>query len=618
MAYFFDSRDRALVINGFQNGIADDPYSGISDMRNVNIISVPGEASVAFSTSKISSPNYSGTMTTSSAVNDTVTLTANPEPGQAIQFSVLSDTTKGIALNTTYWVGYVSGGVYKLYSDYPMASLVNITADSLTGTWATVNMGIPKYFAYASREASPSYWMVDSLGQVWSNARTTANSPFYWTYTGNKTNDNSHGNGIVYYSASDGTGYVFVFSNSSIDYTPTATASIAWQYQWSPSAGTVGAYSATPTSVLKTSSSATNSHESIVGTDNRVYYCDSNWVGVWYQTDSTVPFVPTTKATYTFDQFSILPTNDISQCLTQLGTNLLVGGQKNVIYPWDRFSPSNSYPILISESNIQKMVTVNTNTYIFVGNRGRIWVTNGSQAQLYKKIPDHLSGTVEPYFIWGGVTTQKNQLYFSAYCTTNSNTAITQYGGLWAIDLNTSAIRLTNKLSYDTYGGYATAITPNFTVSSSPGTNNPSGTGLYIGWNDGSSGYGIDQTSSSPYTGSQSIIVSELIPIGTFNMPRDFERIEYRLSKPLVSGESINIYARLIYNTSDTGFGSAILTDSTVGNFSGSSPVNFKNAQWLQLKAVLNSTASSPSYVRLTEFRITGLQGQGPLQQITI
>ena len=246
------------------------------------------------------------------------------------------------------------------------------------------------------------------------------------------------------------------------------------------------------------------------------------------------------------------------------------------------------------------MVTVNTNLYCLVGNRGRIYITNGSQAQLYKKIPDHISDTVEPYFIWGGLTYQKNQLYIGVYTTTNAGTLIPNYGGLWAIDIDTNALRLTNQLSFGDYSGFASAI------QSVPG--NVSGSGLYIGWvsdttNDATGG--IDATNSTPYTGSQVLVESDLIPIGTFNKPRDSQQIEFRLTKPLVSGESINLYSRTNFSAS---YGTlTFLTTPTIGDFSGTASTNFKNAQWIQIKAVLRSTASSPSYVRLREIRITGL-----------
>ena len=596
MAYRIDPTDEnALVLDGHRNGIADSPYEGISDMRNVNIIPIPGEASVNFATSTISQQPQSGNVTSASAGSDTIALSgATFESGTAVVFAGGS-LPGNVVEGTIYWaVG--SAGTYELYTNYARTVLLNISSDG-TGTWATVDMGRPKYFTVVNVGTSSFYWMIDANGRAWSNTTPTTGGNSSWTYTGNKINNNSIGNGIGSYVASDGTAYVFVFSNSSIDYTVATTAtSISWVYQWNPSAGTNGGFNANPTQRLKTSSALNYNHETIVATDNRFYYTDANWVGRFYQTAAGTAFDPTNTSTYTFDQTSVLPFNDVGNCITQLGNDIIVGGQKNVIYRWDRFSANNHDPILIAEFNTRKLVTVNTNTYIFSGNRGRIYITNGSQAQFYKKIPDHLSGTVEPYYTWGGACSNKNQLYFSASVTTNANVAITTMGGVWSIDLDNEAIRLTNKLSYATYAGYASAIIPNFLSTAA-------GTGLFIGWDSGSSTYGLDTTVSDPYTGSQAYIDYDLIPIGTFLRPKAFKTVEYKLSEPLASGESVSIYYRLVFDSPSAGY-TLVFTSSTAGVYSDNSPVNFENAQWIQLRAVLNSVASNPSYVRLREIRI--------------
>lgn len=610
MAYHLDKTDGSLVIDGFQNGIADDPYSGIADIKNANLISIPGEASVNFSTSTVTNANVSGTVISANAGADTVLLSTNSvQQLQAIVFTGGS-LPAGIIANTVYWAFDTGGGNYNLYTDYGATSLLNITGTG-TGTFTTINMGQPKYFNHFVTVFCNTYFMIDSNGRVWNSGLT---SPGNWRYTGNSltgTNGTAHGNGLVSYIPSDvGTttiGYLFIFRDYQIDYaTITSNTAITWTYGWNPATGATGQNGYLKSYNSGGASIANPIHESMILPDNKVYYCDANFIGRWYQADPNVGFVPTTTTTYVFDQTQILPFTDVAQCLAPLGNTLLIGGAQNIIYPWDTFSSLPSFPIFVAELNIVKMVTVNTNTYIFAGNRGRIYYTNGSQAQLYKKIPDHISGTVEPYFIWGGATSNKNQLYFSFYVSTNAGTPISQYGGLWAIDLDSKALRMTNTLSYQTtaYNGYATAIIPNVYGTF------PAGIGLYIGWDIGfSSGtYGVDNTSGTPYTGSNTVskcvIVSDLIPIGTFDKPIDFERIEYKLTRPMVSGESISVYARLIFDTTDSGFGTAILTDSTVGNFSNSAPVNFKNAQWLQLSCFYYSTASSPSFTRLKEFRI--------------
>lgn len=594
--------DGALVIDGVENGIADNPFDGISDMRNVNIVSVPGEASVGFATANNTDANATGSIVSADAGADTITIAGtNIQHGQAVVFSGGS-LPAGIVAATTYWVVPVTAGVYHIYTDYGLSSLLNITSDG-TGTYATTIMGSPKYFTHIVTGATDSYFMVDANGLVWSNFIAAPQGT--WRYTGNivtQANGSTHGNGIVAYipsgNLSTSIGYIFVFRDFQIDYaTITSNTTLAWTYGWNPATGTSTQVNYLKTKTNGSSANSVYSHEAMVAPDNRVYYCDANYVGRFYQTDPTgSAFDPTNTATYTFDNTSILPYTDTAQCIAFLGTNILVGGKNNIIYPWDRFSNVPNFPILISEYNIQKMVTVNTNTYIFVGNRGRIYITNGSQSQLYKKMPDHLSGTIEPYYTWGGATSNKNQLYFSASVTTNAGVTITTMGGLWGIDLDTKAQRITNQLSYGTYAGYATAIIPNFSPA-------PAGTGLYIGWDSGVSTYGIDTTTSTPYTSSQAYIDSDLIPIGTFLRHKTFENIEFKLGVPMVANESVALYYRLDFSQNYTLIPN-LINGTTTGAFSGYAPASFENAQWVQFRIVLNSTASNPSYVPFKQLRI--------------
>ena len=75
MAYSFDNYDDALVIDGWEKGVADSPHSGLSDMRNINIISVPGESSVNFSTVINSSPNITSPVTVTGLSSNAISFT---------------------------------------------------------------------------------------------------------------------------------------------------------------------------------------------------------------------------------------------------------------------------------------------------------------------------------------------------------------------------------------------------------------------------------------------------------------------------------------------------------------------------------------------------------------
>jgi hypothetical protein len=570
----------ALIIDGFQSGIADNPYNGISDMRNVNIISIPGEASAQLSMTSATFGASSGSVVSADATADTVTTTGgtplNMFAGNAVTFSGGS-LPGGIVAGTIYWVfNPTSGGtVFQLKTTPDLSGTVlNITSTG-TGTFSTTAlMGKPTNRAFD--RANINYFVIDANGRAW--GRFGNSGPSTFNYLGNTTLTNANGNGIIFWK-----GYLFVWRNDKIDYMNLST--FAWTYGWQ--------------TLTKTSSTTNNSHYAHIGQDDTVYFCDGSFVGSILQKAGQT-FDPTNAATYTFTETALaLPTLDTAYCLAELGVNLMVGGLLNAIYPWDRTSVSFTYPILIAENKIIRMVTVNTNTYILAGDRGRIYITNGSQAVVWKKIPDHMTGTVEPYYLWGDLASSKNQLYFGISDFSSSGTALGQYGALWAIDLATNAIRISNKLSFGTYAGIASVILPVYAALGQV----PSGVGVYVGWDSGASTYGMDASTSNPYTNGECTIDSDYIPIGTFLMPRQLQQIEYKLNQGLVAGESIKLQFRLLFNNASSGY-SDIFTDNTTGAFSGVSAVNFGTAQWIQIRAVLTSTATNPSYVRLKELRL--------------
>lgn len=617
MAFHIDPNNGDIIIDGFQNGVGDSPYSGLTDLRNINIISVPGEGSINFSTQLVtpSQTITAGTVSSANSGNNTITFTGAPglANGMAVTFS--ASTISGVSTNTIYWINGLTGGpttfTASLYTDYdPPDSIVTISGTG-TGTFSIVKVNQPHYFARESGGGTDlTTWCIDALGQVWSNLGTPGGT---WVYTGNKVPDSNHtaGNGLLFYEASDGTGYLFVFHNSSIDVASSTTGYETWNYQWDPVAGSFGSYSATPTRVLKTPSALSYSHEAFVAPDSKAYFCDLNWVGEFFQLVPTTPFDPSNNATYVFSETELLPVTEWGNCINFLGTNILVGANTNKIYVWDAFDTTFSYIILLAENFVAKMVTVNTNTYIFVGNRGRIYLTNGSQATLYKKMPDHVSGTIEPYYQWGGATFNKNQLYFSALVTTNGGTANTNYGGLWAINLDNGAIRLTNKLSYGTYAGFASAIISNIGLPQvfNPFSTitNPPGSGLFIGWDNGSSNYGIDGTVSTLYQSGESVIISDMLPIGTAVQPTTPLQFEYKLSTPLIAGETIALQVASSLNGSFTTIG----TTSTAV-LSEIFPNTTQEFQWLLVKTILTAgTSATPTYNRLTQIRVKGATLQG-------
>ena len=640
MAYQIDPTNGDLVITGFQNGIGSDPYSGLTDLKSVNPDSIANEASVSFSTKSVTQApiitSGSGSVTTASSGLFVAATSLKLEQGQWIIFNSLPGGT-GLSTNTPYYLfHFTQSGLNEEYQLFaataafpPSGSALGISASGAV-TFSTIVPGLTKYFA----NSLGFNWMIDANGRVWSDIQTTLGgggvpATNSWVYTGNSTDSTSNGNGIVcYQTVTDSTGgsgtsagvdeWIFIWRNSQIDYTKiTANGAatspiITWYYGWEPSAGTTG-----NSQYLQTASGVNNSHEALVTPDGRVNYCDANQIGNFYQNvpspgSDYTGFNPTTSASYTFSNYNILPFDDTAQCMSFLNAQLLIGGKLNIVYPWDLTDNTYSTPlILLPEKNVQAIITIGNNGYIFAGNRGWIYLTNGSQASPWKKVPDHISGAVEPLIFWGGYITagaptgtatfNKDRLYFGCEVTLQSGGVATGYGGIWCIDVNTGAMWNSNQMSYGSYAGYVSALI----VSTAQSTYGPNiGYGLIAGWSDaGTPTYGIDVSVAAPYTGGQSYVISDAIPVGTLLKPMTASQIEFKLATPLKTAETV----QLLMSSYPTGSFTSLGTITGTGvEISGNLPIVLQAQQWLVIQAILNSVVSSPSYNRLVQLRVIG------------
>lgn len=592
MAYHIDPTNGDLVIDGFENGIADAPERGIAFMRNLNLVSAPGEANVNYKTAAINFPS-------NSAQTGTATFTAATDvvdfgggvilyTGQCVTFT---STTGGVTAGTLYWLSNVSGTTAKIYTDIGHSQLVNLTADTTNG-FSTIPFGKPTWGALDILRNNE--FILDDAGRAW-----WVNSSGNLTFIGNTTLTSAHGNGICVLGD-----YLFVFRDAAMDYLPitylTSTSAPSWTYGWN-------------SYVLSASSVTGYSHHAINTQDNGMYFCnDQNIQSILIKGGST--FDPATASTYTSSLASsngyalLLPSVDRSTCLAELGTNILVGGIQNKVYPWNRVATSYNYPLILAENHTVRMVTTNSTTFIFAGNRGRIYMTNGSNIQLFKKVPDHIvqifgttNGT-DPYFTWKDAIYWKSQIYFSFEAATNAGTVITNLGGIWAIDISlndlqiitATCLRMVNTLSQATY--IPSVLLPNIRTAT------PAGAGIYAGYyNTLTTGYGVEVTQTTPYVDTDigGEIYSDLIPTGIFTKPRSFEQVEFKLAKEMVSGESVRMSVRQSNSQSWT-----VLGTTTSGVLSNIEPFATQDSQWIQVYIELFSTATTPSFVPLKEIRL--------------
>lgn len=581
--------DIAIVMDGVEQGIAASPHEGISDMRNVNVVSVPGEASVAFATSAVSQipPVLSGVAWTVLEATDTFTYSGTPAlyNGMAVTLTV-SAGAAGITSGNIYYIGNVTSTTFKVYPSYQLNTAVNVTTDG-SGTMSAPQLGTVVW----TQNYQPTNYIfaIDSSGRAWiinQNTQTTTGGDIAIgaaQWLGNTTLGS--GQGICLYK-----GYLFVFRSTAIDYISETNFTSNgpngnWTYGWQ---------------VI--TASTVNKHYALVGRNSVMYFANSTSVGL-IEEEPGATFDPTNSATYTFNATALgIPYGDRATHLAFLGENLLIGGVQNVVYSWDTISVG-YIPIQIAESRTVRIVPTNTTAFIFAGTRGRIYITNGANADLWVKIPDYISGVPDPYITWTDAMFWRGQLYFGMTATKNDGTTLSTNGGVWSASVVAPSTPLTappktlrcvNRLSYGTYGGSLDALASSTLTS-------PAGYGFFAFWtNSGSSG--IDNSTSNPYVAGEAYIEFDLIPVGTAIRTKTFKQSEFKLSRPLVSGESVEMQWRTNLSDSYTSLGSY----STAGRVSPAQPfqANDQKMQWVQFKTILTSTVTAPSYVSIKEIRV--------------
>jgi len=612
MSWQIDDATGDIVIGGWDKGIGASPHKGLGNIQCADITTVPGEIMCNFGRTKQS--QYKNPTNQLNANNSTSVIALAGSGASAgllhgTWIHITSSTITNISNGSYYYVKASTAGVVTLSTTYEGSTLGSLGVTG-TATFDVVPMGKPLAEAESFSQSFPNYdyFVLDNTGNVWTfNLNNTDQT---WRMINSPTDTKSNSSGIVCYG-----GYLLMAADQ-LYYKQLSSLGTAWA-------------AFTSAATLK---SAVYPHYMLLGHDSVVYITDQNTIASLTVVAGTQPsaFNPTNGATYTFSAASspalTLPETEVAQSLAELGTNLAVGCWLNNLYFWNRTPISigggntlNSffYPVILPENNATNLLTINNLLYVFCGVKGNIYVTNSSSITSVITIPDSTTQQIEPYYQWGDVIYLRGRVFFSV-SDSNSKT-----GGIWSfvpqqnyfVDQDVGAsLRLEAQNSYSTYAGMATLL---FAPLENAHTNNGTqqngqlarGPQYWAAWDDGTSGaslnpYGIDYSDTSPFTGGQTIVESDAIPIGTILKKFTPKQFEYKLSTALATGESVQLYSRTDINGSYVSCG--IVIQETATPLSGIFTSNVDNSQWLQLKAVLTSVAigSSPSFVRLKELRI--------------
>lgn len=440
-------------------------------------------------------------------------------------------------------------------------------------------------YTSATGNGSPSkFAMLDDTGQVWEATTITGT----WTFlsSSNSTTGSSSADGLAYYL-----GYLFKFRNSSIDIW---NGSSWYKVGWNTVTGGAGV----------TSITGGVKHYAYVASDNTLYFTNGNYLGAIGLANPSSPssFDPATPATYTFSATKLqLPQSDWAVSIGEVGggntpqSTLLVGGLQNAIYPWDKTSSSFNYPIFMADSYAANIVSANQSAFIFAGKnsgRGRIFITNGAQAEVYFKMPDYIFGQQDPYYTWGDAIFHRNNLIFGTFVIPNTTSSPLPVNQVWALDLATKEFRSIAEVSTVTLAGNATCLI-------SPVNLSTPGMGFIMGSSDGGSNFKISYSGTTAGTGFAGII-TDLMPVGTFMQKKTFSQVEVKFRNALQAGESVTVIPIADGASTTTLTFSPALSN---GVLSSVAPVTFQASQWLQFQLSMTG-ASATSGCRLYEIRV--------------
>lgn len=605
MSWKIEKESGDIVVYGFEKGIDSSPHTGIGDMKNLNISSMNGEVMMNYARVRQTTTLFSGTSATASTSN-TIIGSASILRGNWILIS--SSSITNLNNGSYYYVKLNTAGTINLSADYE-GTLKNDMGTTGVASFSVVPMGQPiAYTTDYNLDAiggTLSYYVLDATGLVWKSppGAENASSPLgTWSLIDYTPVTNANGlSGIFAYK-----GYIHVVSGS-IYWKLTTAAGLGHGNAWAAMNGTSGIVDGI-------------NHYSLAGHDSgdgTIYICDGGQVdtlaaipGVGYDPSGT------NLVNYTFSLGALkLPTVETATKLAEIstgsGTQLLIGGIGNVLYPWDKISPFYGGLIFLPENYTQQLISVNNLVYIFCGSKGNVYVTNGSSASPVITIPDYIAnstgGNQDPYFIWGGAMYLRGRIWFSVTAP--------NCGGIWSFiptinyyvqDDVGASLRLENQNSYGTYAGQAVLLfAPQLTTSQ-----NVNGPQYWAAYDDGTGGasavapYGIDFSDTNPsgVSTGMGVIETDLIPTGTILKKVSFRQIEYKLATPLVAGELITMNYRLNLTSAWVSCGS-VITEST-NLLSGYFVASFEKTQWLQLQVLFTSTNTTPSFCRLTEVRI--------------
>jgi hypothetical protein len=348
-----------------------------------------------------------------------------------------------------------------------------------------------------------------------------------------------------------------------------------------------------------------NSRAYVSQVDGNLYFINGQSMGALILADSNAIFNPGNGQTYAV-QYSIFELgtagnsgSDSIVDMVDLQTTMVVAGQTN-LYTWDYTSSFTNSPVPIGEP-IQRIKNLLNSIYITAGQKGNVYVSNGSYVQLMYKIPDYIAGAIDPVWTFGDLMRHRGKIYFQALAQNTSGINI--LAGIFSLIVSPAVTgEVASGLIMEAQNSYGLTPTSGTTgagilIDAEPSSNGQDS--YYSVYSTGSSSGGIDYNDTTVWQNFEPTIETDFIPIGTFLDKKTPGQVQFILDRPMSSGDQIELSWR--QSLSDSYSTPVVTSTTTIAN---AFPPNISQILWIQFKINFKGASSNSSFIPLREVRV--------------
>lgn len=433
----------------------------------------------------------------------------------------------------------------------------------------------------------------DNQGQLWGVSaaklykRATNGTWSSIALPGGGSTGTHHGIAFWGANATKTKGYIFLFAGTSID-----LLDLADETTWSKGWASLGGAAVTKNAFVASNNILYINKGTNYGFASIAEYSFGSFDGTSGGTSSVI-----TQAALT------LPADTFVVGFTELGSKLLILGSSSkgdngaMIFPWNKVDADFDIPIKLYEDGDYKgwqAVVIGLKAYLQCGKGGQWYVTNGTEAVPFAKMPISVMDIAPSSFeIYPDAVDVVNGLIYFAVSTSAVGTGLYQIG-IYSLNPSTGAINFEHTISTGNVGTLYQVI-----ISSIKSLGNKQFLCTWVNGLVASDTFGVDKVDSNRYTTDLTYLYSPFLRVGSKLNKRCFSNWEVQLAKPLASGDSVKLYYRtaqngswlsIINDTVEDAAGDTLSFISVVGEQSGelSRLISCEN---IQVKCALNKGA---------------------------